>query len=223
MRRRLIRHHLPLAALSAVAVATLYVTRPYPDRITRLSFSTAYPALVLLAFTLVTGPWNVLLRRKNPVSSDLRRDAGIWAGLLALAHTVIGQCVHLRGRPWLYYVYGPWEHGHRFPLRHDLFGFNNETGLASALLIALLLATSSDWALRRLGTPGWKRLQRWNYAAFALAVAHGVGYQTMEKQKAHFVAVVLACALVALLMQAAGWLARRRERQSSGQASAISS
>ncbi len=215
MRRRLIAHHLPLAVLSAVAVASLSITRPYPDRITRLSFSTAYPALVLLAFTLVTGPWNVLLRRRNPVSSDLRRDAGIWAGLLALTHTVIGQCVHLRGRPWLYYVYGPWEHGHRFPLRHDLFGFNNYTGLVSALLIALLLATSSDWALRRLGTPGWKRLQRWNYAAFALAVAHGLGYQAQEKQKAHFVAVVVASALAALLMQASGWMARRSARASS--------
>lgn len=221
MRRRLRRHHLPLAALSVVAVAALYFTRPYPDRITRLSFSTAYPALVLLAFTLVTGPWNVLLRRGNPVSSDLRRDVGAWAGALALTHTAIGQCVHLRGRPWLYYVYGPWEHGHRFPLRHDLFGFNNYSGLASALLVALLLATSSDWALRLLGAPKWKRLQRWNYAAVALAVAHGLGYQTQEKQKAHFVAVVLAAALAALLMQAAGWLARCTARSRFGPAHRI--
>lgn len=213
MRQRWARHHLPLAVVSGTAVAVLDGTRPYADWITRLSFATAYVALALLAMTLLTGPWNVLTGRRNPVSSDLRRDLGIWAGMLALVHSAVGQCVHLRGRPWLYYVYGPWEHGHWMPLRHDLFGFNNFTGLASAGVVALLLATSSDWALRRLGTPGWKRLQRWNYAAFALAAAHGIGYQTMEKQKAEFVAVLVACLAVAAGMQMAGFILRRAEQR----------
>lgn len=212
LRGRLWRHHLPLGILSIASVAALWWAHPLADWVTRLSFSTAYVALALLAFTLLTGPWNLLTHRPNPVSSDLRRDVGIWAGVLALAHAVVGQCVHLRGRPWLYYIYGPWEHGHRFPLRHDLFGFNNYTGLVSTLLIALLLATSSDWALRRLGTPGWKRLQRWNYAAFALAAAHGLGYQTMEKQKAPYVAAALACCVATAVMQATGFLARRSAR-----------
>lgn len=213
MRRRLVRHHLPLALLSGTTIAVLDCTRPYPDPITRLSFATAYVAIALLALSLMTGPWNVLTGRRNPVSSDLRRDLGIWAGALALLHTGVGQCVHLRGRPWLYYVYGPQEHGHWLPLRHDLFGFNNFTGLGSALVVLALLATSSDWALRRLGTPGWKRLQRWNYAAFALAAAHGIGYQTMEKQKAQFVAVVAACIVAATGMQSVGFLLRRAEKR----------
>ncbi len=208
--RRLVRHHLPLGLASGAAVAALWEARPVSDWVTRLSFATAYPALALMALTLMTGPWNLLAGRRNPVSSDLRRDVGIWAGVLALAHTVVGQNVHLRGRPWLYYVYGPWEHGHWFPLRHDLFGFNNDTGLLSALVVVALLATSSDWALRRLGTPEWKRLQRWNYAAFALAAAHGLGYQTMEHQKTHFVAMVAACLLAAAAMQTAGFVLRRR-------------
>ena len=214
MKQRWLRHHLPMAVASAAAVAVLDCTRPYADSITRLSFATAYVAVALLALTLMTGPWNLVTGRRNPVSSDLRRDLGIWAGALALVHTGVGQCVHLRGRPWLYYIYGPWEHGHWMPLRHDLFGFNNFTGLASAIVVALLLATSSDWALRRLGTPGWKRLQRWNYAAFVLATAHGIGYQTMEKQKAQFVAVVVTCAVVAAGMQITGFALRRAERQS---------
>lgn len=214
MRHRLWQHHLPLGVTSAGAVAALWwthrVANRVTDQVTLLSFATAYVALAMLALTLALGPWNVLRRRRNPVSSDLRRDVGVWAGMLALLHTGVGQCVHLRGRPWLYYVYGPWEHGHWMPLRHDLFGFNNYTGLASALGVAVLLATSSDWALRGLGTPGWKRLQRWNYAVFALAAAHGLGYQMMEKQKAAFVAVVVACVLAAAGMQAAGFAARRR-------------
>jgi sulfoxide reductase heme-binding subunit YedZ len=102
-----LRHYLPLLLLSFVSVAVLYSTRPYTDVLSRASFATAYPAMVLLAATLLIGPWNWLRKKPNPVSSDLRRDLGIWAGFLALLHTAVGQCVHLRGRPWLYYVYGP--------------------------------------------------------------------------------------------------------------------
>ena len=210
MVRRWIRHHAPLALLSAASVAGLYFTRSYSDWVMRLSFSTAYPAMLLLAITLLSGPWNVMRRHANPVSSDLRRDLGIWAAVLAIVHTAIGQCVHLRGRPWLYYVYGPTEHHHSFPLRHDLFGFANYTGAACVLPIALLLATSNDWALRRLGAADWKKLQRWNYAVFALAAAHAIGYLEIEKQRLPFVAVIVAAIMLAAAMQAVGFALRRR-------------
>jgi len=95
-------HHLPLCLLSLASAAALYVTRPYKDVITKLSFATAYPALILLAATLLIGPWNTLRKERMPVSSDLRRYIGIWAGIVGLLHAIIGQCVHLRGRPWLY-------------------------------------------------------------------------------------------------------------------------
>ena len=41
----------------------------------RLSTTTGYVALVLLAVTLLTGPLNIALGRRNPVSSYFRRDA----------------------------------------------------------------------------------------------------------------------------------------------------
>src|ERR1700748_3663479 len=104
MQSRLWRHRLPWVLLSAAGILLLYVTRPYPDVITRLSFASAWPALVLLAVTLVIGPWRRLSGRDTPVSQDLRRDTGIWAGTTGLLHTGIGQCVHMRGRPWLYYI-----------------------------------------------------------------------------------------------------------------------
>lgn len=209
--RRLLLHHLPLLVLSAASVFLFYVTRPIRDVITRLSFATAYPALILIAGTLVIGPWNLLRGKRTPISSDWRRDVGIWAGILSLIHTVIGQDVHLRGRPWLYYIYGPRE-VHAFPLRHDLFGFSNYTGLCSTLVVLLLLATSSDYALRVLGTPRWKQLQRWNYLAFALAGVHAFGYQAIEKQRISFVAVVLGSILITVLLQTIGYGCRRKMR-----------
>ena len=188
------------------------MTRPYPDVITRVSFATAYPALALMAATLMTGPWNVLLRKPNPISSDVRRDLGIWAGILAVLHTLVGQNVHLRGRPWLYYAYERTTQ-HWFPLRHDLFGFSNETGAISVLIVLALLATSNDIALRRLGTPRWKKLQRWNYVAFALAEAHAVAYQWNESNALVFRLLVIAAIAASLILQCAGVLSHRQGRR----------
>jgi sulfoxide reductase heme-binding subunit YedZ len=177
--------------------------------LSRASFATAYPALVLLGATLVIGPLNLLRHRPSPVSIDLRRDLGIWAGILAILHTAVGQCVHLRGRPWLYYIYGPAEHHHRLALRHDLFGIANYSGAIATLIVVALFATSNDFSLRALGTRQWKQLQRWNYAAAALVALHAFAYQGIEKQRPQFVAVVIACVAITLAIQWAGFLIRR--------------
>jgi sulfoxide reductase heme-binding subunit YedZ len=188
------------------SVAALYFTRPYKDVLSRASFATAYPALALLSSTLLVGPWNLLRNARNPISSDLRRDLGIWAGVLGVVHAAVGQFVHLRGRPWLYYVYGPSEH--HVGLRHDLFGLANYTGAIGILLLAALFATSNDLSLRRLGARRWKQLQRWNYAVFALVAAHSIAFQIIEKQKLSFVIVVAVSILAAIVLQIAG-VARR--------------
>lgn len=219
MQRRLLRHHLPIGLVSALCVTALYYSRGRGDVISWLSFSTAYPALVLIAITLLLGPWNLLRRKANPVSTDLRRDFGIWAGILSLVHAGIGQCVHLRGRPWLYYVYGPTEHHHG--LRHDLFGFSNYTGAASVLLIALLFATSNDLSLRSLGTVAWKKLQRWNYLGFGLACAHTIGYFAVEKQKLPYVTFAVVCMVITVMLQLWGYAIRRRKLATQAAAMAI--
>lgn len=201
LKHRLWRHHLPLAIVTVISGALLYVTRPYPDVITRLSFASAYPALVLIALTLVIGPLDILSGKRLAISIDFRHDIGIWAGIAGVFHAVIGQCVHLRGRPWLYYIYEKWQEKHVQPFRHDLFGLANYTGLVAGLLLLALLATSNDWSLRKLGTPGWKQLQRWNYAVFGLTAIHTVAYQvSIEKPQIPFIslgllAIAISCAL----------------------------
>jgi sulfoxide reductase heme-binding subunit YedZ len=206
--RRLWRHHLPLALGAGASVWLLYVTRDYADVVMRLSFSTAWPALLLLGTSLVIGPLRILSRKAPVLSLDLRRDLGIWAGILGVAHAVIGQCVHLRGRPWLYYVYEKWR-GHLLPLRHDIFGFSNFTGLFAALILAALLATSNDATLHRLGGARWKSLQRWNYVCFTLAALHTFGYLLgIESPKPAFILVAILCVILAAALQLAGY--RRR-------------
>jgi sulfoxide reductase heme-binding subunit YedZ len=191
--------------------ALLYVTRPYPDMVTRLSFASAYPALMLIAATLLIGPLKFLSGTALAASIDLRRDTGIWAGVTGLFHAGIGQCVHLRGRPWLYYVYENWRQKQQFPLRHDMFGLANYTGLAATLVLLALLATSNDASLRKLGTPGWKKLQRWNYYCFALTAVHTFAYQLgVESPNLPFLAIAIASVLITLGLQLAGLRARRR-------------
>lgn len=209
MGRRLLYHYLPIGAVSILAVAVLYFTRGRGDVISWLSFSTAYPALALIAITLLLGPLNLLRRKANPVSTDLRRDFGIWAGILSIVHAGIGQCVHLRGRPWLYYIYGPGEHHHG--MRHDAFGLANYTGALGILLIIVLFATSNDLSLRSLGTAKWKQLQRWNYVGFGLAAAHTIGYFVVEKQKIPYVSMAAVCIAVTIVLQMWGFAARRRQ------------
>ncbi len=199
-------HHI-LMGVGTVALTVIFMHLfPKRDFISRLSIGTAYPALILIAAALLLGPLNVLWQKPNPVSFDLRRDVGIWAGILALAHTAVGLNVHLRGRMWLYFV------DTRNHLRRDAFGLGNYTGVLAALVFALLLALSNDVSLRKLGVGRWKSLQRWAYAAVVLTAAHAFAYQEIEKRISPFKAVLCILFGIMLAFQIAAAFKRRQNR-----------
>src|SRR3954470_6995824 len=143
----------------------------------RLSMATGYTSVVLIGWALLIGPWRVRRGRSAPVSTDLRRDVGIWGGLFGLAHVGTGLFVHL-GDPLKYFFFR--DQARRVPVRYDLFGFANWSGLAATLVLVLLLVISNDISLRKLGSRRWKAWQRWTYWAGALVVAHGLAYQWIE-------------------------------------------
>ena len=115
------RRHLLLAFIATVILWLVYRATPPPDLRHRLSMATAYASMIFLAWTLSLGAWNLVRRRPNPVSFNLRRDVGIWAGLLAIAHTAIGLTVHLRGRMWMYFF----KQLHPLKLQNTQFGMAN--------------------------------------------------------------------------------------------------
>jgi sulfoxide reductase heme-binding subunit YedZ len=210
--RRLVTHHLPLAALSAVAVVGIFYALPGDDPKFKLSMATAYTGLLLLAVVLLLGPLRVLRRQPNPVSTDVRRDVAIWAGAVSILHVAVGLTVHM-GNPWLYFVYSAEEGARGFlPLRRDAFGLANYTGLVATLIVAALLALSNDLSLRLLGTRRWKTLQRLSYVMFPLVIVHGLLYQAIEKRAAAFILVVVLVALLVLAGQLAG-VARQRQKR----------
>jgi methionine sulfoxide reductase heme-binding subunit len=197
-----------LAALALALIWLAYVATPPPDIRHRLSMATAYAGLVFLTISLWLGPWDVLRRRTNPVSFDLRRDVGIWAGALAIVHTVIGLTVHLRGRMWMYFF----KRLHPLALQNTQFGLANFSGLAAALLFFVLLIISNHVSLRTLGTRRWKFIQRWIYAAFSLTVVHGIAYQLVEKRRLPWVVVFVALTTAVVVIQLSGilFIGRRR-------------
>jgi methionine sulfoxide reductase heme-binding subunit len=210
-RRRLARHA-SIAALGVGAVVLGVIALESDDLIWKASITSGWVAGMLLAVTLLLGPVNVLAGRPNPVSFDLRRDVGLWAAVLGVAHSAIGLLVHFRGRPWEYFVW-PADRGTGIPLRYDLFGAAAWSGLATTLLIVVLGAASNDLALRWLGTARWKRLQRTNYVLFALVALHGFAFQALENRSLGLVLVLGALVVVTGGVQSWGFLARRHARR----------
>lgn len=180
---------------------------PSPDQIRHRSFSrqftvaTGYVALGLLALTLLVGPANLLLRKRNPVSNYLSRDAGTWAAIGSVVHVIFGLQVQGGGRirDFLNYFVAPdgspWTNS---------FGLANWTGLAALVIVVGLLAISSDAALRKLKAKSWKRLQRLNYALFALVIVHAFFYGALLRVTSPFTLLLSLSVVAVFVGQAVG-------------------
>ncbi|MEP7357021.1 MAG: ferric reductase-like transmembrane domain-containing protein, partial [Anaerolineales bacterium] len=135
----------------------------------QITVATGHFAPDLLGLPLLIGPANFALRRRNPVSSYLRRDTGMWTAIFSVVHVIYGIQVHGQGqlRNFLDYFVAsngcPWL---------NRFGLGNWTGLATMVIAVGLLAISSNFALRLHKARIWKNLQRLNYNLFALVIAH---------------------------------------------------
>ncbi len=209
---RRLKRHVALAGIAAAIIYLAYLATSPPDIRHRFSMATAYAGLAFLAASLALGPWNVMTRRTNPVSFDLRRDIGIWTGVLAILHTAIGLTVHLRGRMWMYFL----KQWHPPKLQISQFGFANFVGLGAALLFLMLLAISNDVSVRSMGTRRWKSIQRWSYVALVLTVLHGIAYQLIEKRHLAWVLVFAALTVAIIATQLLGFLRVRSIRSGSG-------
>jgi sulfoxide reductase heme-binding subunit YedZ len=173
----------------------------------RLTTATGYLALALLALSLLIGPANLLLRRRNPVSSYLRRDVGAWTALFSGVHVVISLKVHGSGqiRDFLDFFAPGGD-----PLTNS-FGWANWTGLGGLVVVAGLLALSSDAVLRKLKAKNWKRLQRLNYALFALVIVHAFFYGALLRTTSPYTILLGLIVITVVAGQLLGvWLYRRR-------------
>jgi DMSO/TMAO reductase YedYZ heme-binding membrane subunit len=80
------------------------------------------------------------------------------------------------------------------------------------VIVVGLLALSNDLALRNLKARLWKRLQRLNYALFALVIAHAFFYGAIVRINSPYTLLLLSV-LAVLVGQTMGvWCWRRHAR-----------
>jgi DMSO/TMAO reductase YedYZ heme-binding membrane subunit len=181
----------------------------------QFTVATGYVATGLLALTLLVGPGYLLLRRRNPISTYLARDAGTWAAVASFVHVIFGLEAHASVTDPL-----PMFVQDGSPLTTS-FGLGNWTGLAATVIVVGLLATSSDFALRKLRARRWKRIQRLNYALFALVIAHAFFYGVVLRTDSPYTLLLVLSVIAVLIGQAVGvWLYRRRYSRRTAEAAA---
>ena len=208
LRRRALLHHVPLALASAIGLVVLIDVSPSHGgfSISQAASPTGDVALVLLAVTLLIGPANLMLRRRNPVNNYLRRDVGTWTAIFSVVHVIVG----FQGHGGSVFGFVDYFVADGRPLTNS-FGLGNWTGLAATVIVVGLLVVSTDRYLRELKARHWKDLQRLNYTLFALVVVHAVFYGALRRMTSPFTLVLVFTVIVVVLGQAVGiWLWRRR-------------
>jgi sulfoxide reductase heme-binding subunit YedZ len=189
--RRLRRNAIIAIGSAALTLVVYSLSHDKRSAAFRWSMATGYAGTALIGLALVMGPWWLTRGRRVPVSTDVRRDVGLWGATFALLHVVTGLQVHMGGDMLNYFIYRPRDGAHPLPIRFDGFGVTNWTGLGATLVLIGLMAISNDWSLRGLGTARWKRWQRWTYVAAVLVALHGLAFQRMDRRTPAFVAVLV--------------------------------
>ncbi len=205
--------HAALAFFSLEGYVAAIRYAPDADIGYHMTLGMGYVALILIALSLLIGPFRLLYKRANPVNVNLRRDVGIWAGLTGLLHVFFGLQLHNRGN-LLTYFFRFHEDGSMTLLLNN-FGISNDVGLIATLILIALLVTSNNLSLRKLKGRRWKTLQRFNYGLFVLVAAHTFLYQQVSRREQLFVTASILLTVVVVAGQFAGLLifkARQKRR-----------
>lgn len=210
IKSRFSKHYFPLISVTILVGIILHNVWPKKDFITLITDVSGYIAIVLLSISLIIGAINVLMKRKNPVSSYFRRDIGISGGILAVIHSTTGLFVHMRGNMWQYFSI---QTSTGYKIRLDDFGIANYTGLLSALLVVALIVTSNDYFILKLRTTKWKNFQRLSYLMFILAIIHVIYYRLNNLGLVYtFYLPMVACVLA---LQISGFTIRIKNKNAS--------
>lgn len=197
------RRHLLLALGATTACVTATLIPGTVPALERLSLATAWLCMLLFAAALLVGPRHAWRTGQPLLNSLARRDLGIWAALTGLAHFALGTEASMNAAYLTAFVSAaPSAPGPA--VREELFTWGSLAGLVVGLQVLVLLALSSNRALRALGPVRWKRLQRSSYLAFGLTAGHGLAFQVLEGRSAIGVAALGLLSAAVVLGQLRG-------------------
>jgi methionine sulfoxide reductase heme-binding subunit len=174
-----------------------------------LSIGTGYIGIGLIAVTLLMGPLNMLKVRKNPVNINARRDVGIWGGATALAHVFFSVALQLSWGSGILGLFLNTDGSFKF----NLFGISNVFGLIGALTALFLLVLSNNYFLKKLKGKNWKKMQRFNYLLFGVAMLHTFTQQANNGRSALLVFAVIMLAGAVVMAQSIGFVVYRQRTQ----------
>ena len=165
--------HLIVMSLTALLLSLFYMGRPELSSSHRIWRATGDVSFVLLFLTLLVGPlskiWN-----KAIAALTWRRQLGIWFAIAALLHTLLIFDGWLNWSVDKFLGYEYVAQLNQVVLLQPGFGLANLLGLVALVFTILLLATSSDKALRYFGGSSWKHLQNFAYLIFYLGSLHAI-------------------------------------------------
>lgn len=168
------KRHVITALAGGVLVAAFWASRPQWDPEMRLWKSVGDASLMLLLVTLALGPavklWTALKR-----ALPWRRETGIWFALLGAVHTILILNGWARWSLSRFLGYEFVTQLGREARMEPGFGLANLVGLVALIWALILAATSTDFAIRRLGPSSWKWLHNSAGLIFYLVLLH-VGY-----------------------------------------------
>lgn len=168
-----------IGLLALALVGLFWASRPQWVADMRLWRAVGDASVVLLALSLAIGPAGRLFPLLSPLGR-WRRQFGIWTALTGLIHTllVLWQWVSFDLGRLMGYEFVP-ELGRTARLEPG-FGLANLMGLVAMAWLLVLLATSSDRAMRRLGPAVWSWVQGFAHVVFYLVVLHAAYFLYMH-------------------------------------------
>lgn len=169
--RRLWIRHFTILLPTFALMALFWFSRMDWDPKMRLWRAIGDASWVLLCISLMIGPIATLWK---PISRFItwRREIGIWFGILALIHAllILNGWVRWDVMRFLGYEYIPQLD--RQARLEPGFGLSNLVGLFALLWALLLTVTSTNWAIKQLGSSAWKWLHSGAYVIFYLVSLH---------------------------------------------------
>ena len=166
-----------------------------PDPVAEITHRTGFLALYFLLASLAITPLRRLHSRLNWLIR-FRRMLGLFAFFYA--------CLHLLTWVWLFSEFDVHAMAHDFIKRPFI-----TVGIFAWVILSALAATSTQWAVRKLGGKRWQWLHRAVYLAAISAVIH---YWWIVKSGVHTPWKVTAVLAVLLLLRVA-WQAKETARK----------
>ncbi len=215
--------HILVAVLSVMVSIPFYFGRMNWDPEMRLWRAIGDGSFVLLFATLFIGP---LARHWGPGTRILpwRRELGIWYSVLAIIHTLLVLDGWVRWDWMRFFGFEFVIQFGRYARVEPGFGLSNLVGIVAVGISIVLLVTSSDWAVRRLGGSSWKWLHYGAYVVFYLVAIHSLYFLFMHYMESFHRRVpddlnwfryplLVATTLVIGLQMSAFWVTVRGKRR----------